>query len=144
MTVRPEVVLARLAHLSRALSQLERLSLLSPVERGDPLHLLALERALQLAAEVLFDIGHHVLAGRGLAVPAHYRDVLPALGVAGVLSEALVARLEGLAGLRNLLVHGYVEVDPERLWVLVDTQLPDLHAAHVALAALPELDPARG
>ena len=144
MTVRPEVVLSRLAHLARALAQLDRLARLSATERRDPLTVLALERALQLAAEAIFDIGHHVLAGRGHSIPAHYRDVLPALTDAEVLSREVATRLEGLAGLRYLLVHGYADVDPVRLWVLTDTRIDDLRAAHAALAALPELERARG
>lgn len=145
MTVRPEVVLARLAHLARALGQLERLAALPAESReGEPLHLLALERALQLAAEAIFDIGHHVLAGRNQGVPAHYRDVLPALARCGVLSQDLVERLEGLAGLRNILVHDYIDVDATHLWALIETRLGDLRAAHDALAAIPELDGARG
>jgi uncharacterized protein YutE (UPF0331/DUF86 family) len=143
MTVRPEVVLARLAHLARALVQLERLGRLPLEDRRDPIHLLALERAFQLAAEVLFDIGHHVLAGRGHSVPAHYREVIPALAEAGILDRSVAERLEGLAGLRNLIVHGYVEVDGDRLWALAETRIADLAAAHAALAALPELDRAR-
>jgi uncharacterized protein YutE (UPF0331/DUF86 family) len=47
---------------------------------------MAVERGIHVAAEVIFDIGHHVLAGRGLPVPAAYRDVVPALVQAGVLS----------------------------------------------------------
>lgn len=144
MTVRPEVVLSRLAHLARALIQLERLTGLSAGERGDPLNVLALERALHLAAEAILDIGHHVLAGRGRAIPAHYRDVLPALAEAGALPREISDRLEGLAGLRNLLVHGYADVDPARLWALADSRRGDLGAAHAALAALPELERAGG
>jgi uncharacterized protein YutE (UPF0331/DUF86 family) len=144
VTVRPEVVLSRLAHFARALAQLERLKQLSAAERRDPLNVLALERALQLAAEAIFDIGHHALAGRGHAVPAHYRDVLPALADAGVLPRELAIQLEGLAGLRDLLVHGYADVDPGRLWTLIDTRLAELSAAHAGLAALPELERARG
>jgi uncharacterized protein YutE (UPF0331/DUF86 family) len=80
-----------------------------------------------------------VLAGRALPIPAVYRDVVPALGAAGIFDRSLVARLEGLAGLRSLLVHDYAQVDAERLWELADTRVADLRAALAALAALPEL-----
>ncbi|HEY6882308.1 MAG TPA: HepT-like ribonuclease domain-containing protein [Polyangiales bacterium] len=71
MTVRPEVVRERLAHLALVLTQLERLrSMPSEQRSADVLYQLAAERALQVAAEVLFDIGHHVLAGRGARVPS--------------------------------------------------------------------------
>jgi uncharacterized protein YutE (UPF0331/DUF86 family) len=126
--------------LARALGQLDRLVAIPRRERaGEPLHQLAAERALHVAAEAIFDVGHHVLAGRGLAVPAQHRDVLPALERAGVLPKHLVERVEGLAGLRNILVHDYVDVDAERLWDLVESRLVDLRAIHEALASLPEL-----
>ncbi len=140
MTVRPAVVLARLAHLAQVLVSLRRLGAMTAAERaGDPLHRLAAERALHVAAEAIFDIGHHVLAGRGLPIPSTYREVLPALVAANVIPRALEARLSGLAGLRNILVHDYGDVDPERLWELIDTRLGDLEDAERALAALPEL-----
>jgi uncharacterized protein YutE (UPF0331/DUF86 family) len=139
VSIRPEVVLARLAHLGAVLDQLERLRRLTPAERADPLHRLALERALHVAAEVILDLGHHLLAGRGHAVPAVYREVVPALGAAGIFPAELVMRLEGLAGLGNLLVHDYADVDVEQLWSLAETRTGDLRAAQAALAALPEL-----
>ena len=104
MTVHPAVVLARLAHLGRLLDQLEKLRAVPRSER-DPIHELAAERALHVSAEAVFDIGHHVLAGRGLRVPATYREVIPALVAAGVLEASLGKRLDGMAGMRNILVH---------------------------------------
>jgi uncharacterized protein YutE (UPF0331/DUF86 family) len=140
MSVRPDVVRERLAHLAQVLKQLERLRSMSPEQRtSDPLIQLAAERALQVAAEVLFDVGHHVLAGRGARVPAHYRDVLPALASIGVVNGELVQRLHGLAGLRNIIVHDYVQVDPAILFELIDQRLSDLQEAARALAAIPEL-----
>jgi uncharacterized protein YutE (UPF0331/DUF86 family) len=141
VTVKPAVVLERLAHLGFVIDQLERLR---GLPRQDPVFVLALERGLQVAAETIFDIGHHVLAGRGRPVPPKYRDVLPALVTDGVLTKGIAERLDGLAGLRNLLVHDYGIVDAARLWELVDSRLDDLRAVHEALARLPELGPCRG
>jgi uncharacterized protein YutE (UPF0331/DUF86 family) len=140
MTVRPDVVLARLAHLGAVLAQIERLRALSPGQRGsDPLHQLAAERALHVAAEAVLDIGHHVLAGRGLPVPGTYREVIPAMAAAGILEAAVAARLDGMAGMWNILVHDYLDVDPVRVWEAIDRHAGDLHGVHAALAALPEL-----
>ncbi len=139
MTVSPEVVRARLAHLAHILTQLQRLRELSPAERAQPLYRLAAERALHVAAEAIFDIGHHVLAGRGLKLPQAYRDVLPALVAAGVVPAELGKKLDGLAGLRNIIVHDYVEVDEARLWTLIEDRLADLQGAYQALSQLEEL-----
>jgi uncharacterized protein YutE (UPF0331/DUF86 family) len=144
MTVRPQVILARLAHLGRVLEQLRRLRALPTEQRSaDPMFALALERALHVAAEALFDVGHHVLAGRGRPIPPTYREIVPALVNEGVLPAELGARLDGLAGLRNILVHDYVDVDIARLWQVVDERLSDLESVEQALARLPELG-ARG
>jgi uncharacterized protein YutE (UPF0331/DUF86 family) len=139
MSVRPEVILTRLAHLGFVLDQLERLRTRANRPDDATLHLLALERALHVAAEALFDIGHHVLAGRGHPVPPRYRDIIPALETHGMLPPSLAARLEGMAGLRNLLVHDYARLDETILRRVVEDHLPDLRAAHAALSALPEL-----
>jgi uncharacterized protein YutE (UPF0331/DUF86 family) len=134
------VVVARLAHLGNVIRDLERLRALPRnVRETDAIANLALERALHIAAEAIFDIGHHILAGRGLDVPATYREVLPALARAGVIDPALLVRLEGLAGLRNILVHDYAVVESPRLWQLLDDRLGDLHAIYAALAAIPEV-----
>jgi uncharacterized protein YutE (UPF0331/DUF86 family) len=141
VTVKPAVVLERLGHLGFVIDQLERLR---GMPREDPISVLALERGLQVAAEAIFDIGHHVLAGRGRPVPPKYRDVLPALVADGVLPAVVAEHLQGLAGLRNLLVHDYGVIDAARLWELVETRLEELRQVHEALARLPELGPFRG
>ncbi len=43
-----------------------------------------------------------------------------------------------LAGLRDLLIHQYHGVDPERVWAIVERELPNLREAIAAL--LPPLD----
>jgi len=139
VTVRPTVVLTRLAHLAFVLDQLERLRALHASGVVDPIHDLGAERGLQVAAEAVFDIGHHVLAGRRHPVPATYREIVPALVRHGILPEALAPRFEGMAGLRNLLVHDYMRVDMTLVWRAVDEHLADLRSAHEALSALPEL-----
>lgn len=139
MTVRPAVVLARLAHLGAVLTQLERLRALSVQERADPLFHLAAERALHVSIEVVLDVGHHVLAGRGHPIPATYREVVPALVKHGIFPAELGVRLDGIAGMRNILVHDYVQVDPGQVWAVIEQRLGDLRGVHAALVALPEL-----
>jgi uncharacterized protein YutE (UPF0331/DUF86 family) len=145
VTVRKAVLQSRLAHLGRVIRDLERLRALPLPEReGNSLANLSLERALHVAAEAIFDIGHHLLAGRGLDVPAAYRDVLPALARAGIIKSSMMERLDGLAGLRNILVHDYVGVDQARLWNLLDERLDDLRAIHATLGQIPELNDGSG
>jgi uncharacterized protein YutE (UPF0331/DUF86 family) len=46
----------------------------------------------------------------------------------GLLDADLASRLGRAAGLRNVLVHDYVSVDPERLVAIVRSGLGDLKA----------------
>jgi uncharacterized protein YutE (UPF0331/DUF86 family) len=44
-----------------------------------------------------------------------YEDIIARLGEHGVIDAALRGRLKGLGDFRNILVHGYLRVDPERV-----------------------------
>jgi uncharacterized protein YutE (UPF0331/DUF86 family) len=139
MTVRPNIIRARLLHLASSLAHLQTLRAFATSERLDPLRILAAERAMQVAIEAVFDIGHHLLAGRGRPIPATYREVIPALVADGVVAPELGSRLGGMAGFRNILVHDYADVLPDLLWSAIDDHLEDLRAVHQALASIPEL-----
>jgi uncharacterized protein YutE (UPF0331/DUF86 family) len=51
------------------------------------------------------------------------------------LENALADRLCAMAGFRNLLVHGYAEVDPTRLRDISQRSTPDLLAFVTAIRA---------
>jgi uncharacterized protein YutE (UPF0331/DUF86 family) len=108
---------ARLARLDRELSMIEQVR---GAGRGrfladDGLQHQA-ERALQLAIQICIDVGAHLVAARGLRAPDEYRDVFERLSREDTLDAALAARLEEAVGQRNLLVHGYVDVDAAVIW----------------------------
>ncbi|MGH9379087.1 MAG: type VII toxin-antitoxin system HepT family RNase toxin [Thermoanaerobaculia bacterium] len=86
------------------------------------------ERGLQLAAEALLDSGNHVLVAHFNVSPSDYEDVITQLGEQGVLTPALRDRLRGLGGFRNVLVHGYVDIDRERVYDTLQEELDDLIA----------------
>lgn len=76
---------------------------------------LAAEHALQLAIQSCLDIGTHLISELGLLPPADYRSVFASLQSAG-LDPRLAERLAAAAGMRNILVHGYLDVDDEVVW----------------------------
>lgn len=110
-----EVVFHRLAALRTNARRL-RVALDSGRQRfvADEDVYLKAERSLQLAIQAILDIGTHIIADEGLNRPAGYEDIVPELGRAAILPPVLVERLAGLAGLRNILVHDYLEVDHGR------------------------------
>lgn len=57
----------------------------------------------------------HLIAELGPRMPSDYRGIFAALRPAG-LDAALVERLADATGMRNILVHGYLEVDDEAVW----------------------------
>ncbi len=77
----------------------------------DPILEAALCRFLQLAIECVLDIGELIIAGEGWPRPATNRDVILLLGKKRLISRILAARFSSAAGLRNILVHDYLDVD---------------------------------
>jgi uncharacterized protein YutE (UPF0331/DUF86 family) len=77
----------------------------------DPIIEGALCRYLQLAIECVLDIGEIIVAGEGWPRPPTNREVILELGRRGVLPAGFSRKLSGAAGLRNVLVHDYVEID---------------------------------
>lgn len=69
------------------------------------------EHTLQLALQAMLDVASHVVSERRLGEPRTNRELLDMLEHDGWLGGDLTARLRDAAGLRNVLVHGYAEVD---------------------------------
>lgn len=124
--VKRQVVAERLGHLQgylKILKQLRRYPLKhflrEPVLRG------AAERYLHLAIECCLDLGNHAIADQGLRRAQDYKDVFLVLGEAKMLSPAFAKRLAPMAGLRNILVHDYLRVDPAKIHSFLKTHLSD-------------------
>lgn len=100
---------------------------------GDEDLRLKTERALQLAIQVCIDVAAHVTSELGLTAPQTYREAFAGLAGAGLVDGGLADRLGDAAGLRNLLVHGYGDLDDRRVWAALD-RLDDLRAFAAAVA----------
>lgn len=83
--------------------------------RNNRAQMWSVERGLQLGTEILLDIGTHILSAQYGISPADYKDILEQLGRQGILSRPLRERLKGVAGFRNILVHDYIRLDPEKV-----------------------------
>ena len=78
------------------------------------------ERHAQLLAQACADIALHILAGTGTAAPETYAEALSALAADAVIPSPLGARLAQAVRLRNILVHGYLDIDHGRLFDELD------------------------
>lgn len=77
---------------------------------------LHVEHALQLAIQACIDIGAHLVSELGLPTPDDYGQIFDSLGRAGRIDRDLAARLSRAVGMRNLLVHEYLDIDLDRVW----------------------------
>lgn len=116
MVFRVDAIRARLHRLEQVRTDLQDLSRLDrSTLRTSRWEFLAAERSLQLGAEAVFDIGTHILVAQYGVSPEGHEDVLEQLAQQGILDEDLRVRLKGLGGFRNLLVHDYLRIDPEKV-----------------------------
>ena len=91
---------------------------------ADPDAQWAVERGLQLSAQNALDIATHLAAGAGRDAP-DYATAIDVLGELGVLPTEFARRFRGVAGFRNVLVHGYLGVDQQRVHTLLNSGLDD-------------------
>lgn len=97
------------------------------------------ERYLQLAIQSAIDIGNHLLSDKKLPTPKDYREIFLILSEAGLLSRPLAERLASAAGLRNILVHDYLDIDRDRIYEFLRERLGDFE--QFARAVEPHLRP---
>jgi uncharacterized protein YutE (UPF0331/DUF86 family) len=98
-------ITARLAILDDYASQDSESLSTDRVRLGD------LKYTFQTAIESCIDAAQHVVADQGLGVPATNAAAFRSLAEGGVIDQALAVRMAGAVGFRNVLVHGYAEVD---------------------------------
>lgn len=95
--------------------------------RGDEVLLSATKYRFVTAIEAMLDVAHHLLASELWGPPDSSADALRLLGRHGVLDADLAERAARAVGFRNVLVHGYAEVDDDRVVAQLDA-LDDLRA----------------
>lgn len=92
------------------------------------------ERWTQVAVEACIDIAHHLIADRGWPTPSTHRDAFRILAERGVLETRAAAEMAGWAGLRNIIVHLYLDIDHVRLHEALRTELDQLSSYATAVA----------
>ena len=121
-----QLVLKRLAFIETQLHWLRT--------RGDPDRLEDLEHgyfvlhALQLTIQSAIDVASHVAADEHLGEPARLADLFSLLAKDRWVEPALAGRLAQMAKFRNVLVHGYIEVDFAIVKDIMTKHLSDLDA----------------
>ena len=131
-----EVFRLRIAKLEEYLVHLDALARRDRTEVLSDAGLTAqVERWMHLAVEAAIDLAQHLISSRGWRTPTTNREAFRILREEKVLSPRLAEQMEDWAGLRNVLVHLYLEIDHQLLWTALTEeliQLRDFAAAHDA------------
>lgn len=80
-----------------------------------------------LTVEVMANIGKHLLARIAVKPVEEYKECFLEMRRQGFLAESIATPLVRLAGLRNLLVHRYWEVDDRRIYHECKENMPNLY-----------------
>ena len=129
-----ELIRKKLAVIERCLTELRALAqperLASDVrEERFVLH------TLQIAIQAALDVASHIVSDAHLGEPRTNRELFERLTHAGLVNETLGTKLGAMAGFRNLLVHGYDDVDLNIVRDVLEHHLVDLDAFIAAVRA---------
>lgn len=124
--------------LTRMRRLLDQLVALGPFDRSrldsDVVPTLAAERILTLLVDLAFATNSHVSVGVLKQAPDSYRESFSLAAEAGLIDRALATALEPSAGMRNALVHAYLDIDYDLVAVALD-QAPESYAEYIRQVA---------
>lgn len=120
----PELVAKKLAQIETSVAELRALARLDEDVKEQRF----VEHTLQIAIQASLDVASHIVSDERLGEPRTNRELFRLLGRRGMLSMQLVGVLEDAAGFRNVLVHGYDDVDLGIVRDVVEHRLDDLLA----------------
>jgi uncharacterized protein YutE (UPF0331/DUF86 family) len=84
-------------------------------------------------SQAALDVASHVVSDERLGEPTSNRQLFELLARHGWIDGALGSQLGRMAGFRNILVHGYAEVEPAVVKDVVDHRLGDLDSFVAAI-----------
>jgi uncharacterized protein YutE (UPF0331/DUF86 family) len=96
----------------------------------------AAERNVQVAIQSVLDICNHVVADMRLQVPDEEKQAFEIMASHKLISRSLAKTLTAMTGMRNVLVHEYLEVDHKRLYSVISNNLGDFETLIKAILKL--------
>jgi uncharacterized protein YutE (UPF0331/DUF86 family) len=123
----PALVSKKLALVETCLSELRRLAKPEALA-NDIREQRFVEHTLQVAIQAALDVASHIVSDRRLGEPRTNRELFDLLQRDQWLDERLASTLRNMAGFRNVLVHGYDDVDLDIVTDVLRNHLGDLDA----------------
>ena len=93
------------------------------------------EHTLQIAVPAALDAASHIVSEERLGERTTNRELFDLLARHHCIDDDLAGRLRRMVGFRNILVHGYAEVDPMVVKDVVERHLGDLEGFVAAVRA---------
>ena len=121
----PELIAKKLALIETSVRELQTLARTEEIA-SDIREQRFVEHTLQIAIQAALDAASHVVSDDRLGEPVSYRELFDLLEKADYIPADLARELERMAGFRNVLVHGYDDVDVAIVRDIVDNRLSDL------------------
>lgn len=115
----------RLAQIDTCLNDLRRLAAPELLD-SDIRERRFVEHTLQIAIQAALDVASHIVSDGRLGEPQTNRDLFDLLARAGWIESSQAEPLKNMAGFRNILVHGYDDVDLSIVRSILDVHLNDL------------------
>lgn len=129
-----ELVAKKLAFIETCLRELRSLARPGELET-DIREQRFVEHTLQLSIQAALDVGSHIVSDDRLGEPGTNREVFDRLARAGWFGKELADRVANMAGFRNVLIHGYADVDLSIVRDVLENHLSDLDAYVAAIRA---------
>ena len=120
------VIARKIRELEKSIQQLRKLQSYSYKEIEDDLgKFWAIEHGLQMCIQIFINIGNHIIAEIGENEIDGYSDILDRLVKCDILPLEFAQNISGMIGFRNLLVHGYDDVDVKIVYDILQNRLYD-------------------
>jgi uncharacterized protein YutE (UPF0331/DUF86 family) len=120
------IIEARLENMETALVNLRRYQHLTLKDFNQDLSFIWIAaKGLEILIQNLLDIGAHLLASEIKNDWDDYGEIIFKLGQHGIIPEPFADKIQGMAGLRNILVHEYLRIDPNKLHDFMQNRLAD-------------------
>lgn len=83
------------------------------------------ERLIQLIVECATDINSHVVLESGKRPPEDYTSSFLRAAESGLITYELANKLKGSGGMRNIIVHEYMDIDDKKIHKIIPTAILD-------------------
>ena len=97
---------------------------------------LKFERLFELLVMIASDIVFHIVALKNDSLPTTYRTAFLRAGELNILSPDLAKKLALAAGMRNIIVHQYEDIDYQKVFENIDEMIDVFEIFFVEMEAL--------